>query len=380
MFPAFLARAAALLLLTSTVLATPQQFSSAASVPSVTQAAPPSSTQQACNNSPELCNRNYNNITHLGGHNAAFVRDRSTGFTISGNQYYNATVALSAGVRLLSAQVHLNNGTIRLCHSSCTLLDAGLLETWLGEIKRWMDSNPREVVTLVLVNSDDLTAAQYGAIYTSTGISTYGYVPSATPQTTWPTLQTMITSNKRLVTFIASIDASSTYPYLLPEFSYMFETAFGVTEQTGFNCTLHRPPSLSSASAALSAGYMGMINFWLDDAQSFFQAPNVALLTTTNSANVGTQGTLGTQANQCRSEWGVKPTFLLVNFFNVGPAIDTVDAMNGVSGSVTGRIALSQAILTQSSTGSSHFMTGKGMVALASLALGVVGLGQFIWA
>lgn len=41
----------------------------------------------ACNNSPALCSRSYSNITHLGAHNSAFVRDASTSYSDSGNQY-----------------------------------------------------------------------------------------------------------------------------------------------------------------------------------------------------------------------------------------------------------------------------------------------------
>jgi len=202
MFSSLLTGATALLSLASLTIA---QSTTTASRPASTIVA---TSNTACNNSPDLCSRNYNNITHMGGHNAAFVRDSTTSFSTSGNQYYNATVALSAGLRLLSGQVHRDNGTIKLCHSSCALLDAGPLTTWLSEIRTWMDSNPREVVTLIIVNSDNIPASEYGPLFTSAGISKYGYTPTSTPQRTWPTLQQMISANTRLVTFIASIDAS----------------------------------------------------------------------------------------------------------------------------------------------------------------------------
>lgn len=83
-------------------------------------------------------------LAFIGAHDAAFVRDATTDYTVSGNQYFNATVALSAGVRLLTAQVHLNNGEWHLCHSSCDLLDAGKLSDWLSAIKGWIDNNPND--------------------------------------------------------------------------------------------------------------------------------------------------------------------------------------------------------------------------------------------
>lgn len=40
-----------------------------------------------CNNSPDLCSKSYGDITHLGTHDSAFVRNASNGYTVSGNQY-----------------------------------------------------------------------------------------------------------------------------------------------------------------------------------------------------------------------------------------------------------------------------------------------------
>lgn len=48
---------------------------------------PRNSSTIACNNSPDLCSRSYSNITQLGAHDSAFLRDASTGYSSSGNQY-----------------------------------------------------------------------------------------------------------------------------------------------------------------------------------------------------------------------------------------------------------------------------------------------------
>ncbi|KAH8600680.1 PLC-like phosphodiesterase, partial [Bisporella sp. PMI_857] len=318
------------------------------SVSTISQAALSTSTT-ACNNSPELCNRNYNNITHIGAHDSFALRDSSTGFSVSGNQFYNATLALSAGIRMLQVQAHVENGTIRLCHTTCSLLDGGTLETFLGNVKVWMDANPNEVVTLLVVNSDDADASDFGQVFASSGISTYGYTPESTsgPIATWPTLQTLITANTRLITFIASIDYDSSYPYLLSEFDFVFETAFGVTDYASFTCELDRPTSLDSSSAAVSAGYMGLLNHFKDTKQAFFDIPDVANITITNSPNTTTIGAAGLHGRTCSNEWGVKPTFILVDFWNVGPSIETADLLNGVTG--MGRTSASTSVLTQSS-------------------------------
>lgn len=397
MLPSILATSVALVSLTSTVLAVPQQgggtggfgggqqsqsrvatTATRASSTTATEAAVSTSTV-ACNNSPLLCNRNYNNITHMGAHDSAFLRDSSTSYSVSGNQFYNATMALSAGIRLLQAQVHNSNGTLELCHTECSLLDAGSLEAFLMEIKTWMDAKTNEVVTLLLVNSDDESAATFGSVFESSGISTYGYTPTSTtgPISTWPTLQTLITANTRLVTFIASITYDSSYPHLLTEFDYVFETAFGVSSMSGFNCSLSRPTSLTSSSAAISSGYMGLLNHFADTVEVFgISIPDITDIATTNSANTNTTGALGTQGVECESEWGTKPTFILVDFWNVGPAIETADELNGIT--ATGRTSVSAAQLTASSSlGVRRDSWGCG--AVAGTALTVLAVLNFVW-
>ncbi|KAG4027167.1 hypothetical protein MFRU_032g00330 [Monilinia fructicola] len=374
----FLAVATALLSLTRSTQAIPPNGAYGIEQPTTNSNSISVRDTVACNNSPELCSRHYNNITHMGAHDSAFLRDSTTGFSTAGNQFYNVTVALSAGIRLLQAQVHNSNGTLELCHTSCLLLDGGSLESFLKEIKTWMDSNTNEVVTLLLVNSDDKSAADFGSVFSSSGIDTYGYTPTSTtePISTWPTLQTLITANTRLITFIASIDYDSTYPYLLPEFTYVFETYFGVLSLDAFNCTLQRPTSVDSASAAVSSNYMGLVNHFADSAQSFgIIVPDVGNITTTNSPDTTTEGALGTQAEQCKKEWGVKPTFILVDFFNVGPSIETADSLNGILGATTGRTNVSTSVLTESSSSDSSSGSSSGSGSGSSSGAGALGLG-----
>lgn len=327
-----------------------------------------SNSTVACNNSVDLCSRKYNNVTHMGAHDSAFLRDASTDNSVAGNQYYNATVALSSGIRLLSAQVHNENGTLRLCHTTCELLDAGTLEAWLAKIKYWMDNNPNEVVTLLLVNSDDEDVSVFGEAFTSSNISTYGYTPATSSATTdWPTLQTMIDDGERLVTFIAAINASTTYPYLLNEWDYVFETAYEITAFTNFNCSLDRPTSLSDADSAISSGYLPLMNHFLyKSITSSAMLPNVDAIATTNSDNTTMPGALAFEAYQCNSEWGTAPVFALVDFYSVGPAVDTADMLNGIT--ATGRTS------SESSTASSAAPRTMGRMSDVMVALGVVAL------
>lgn len=85
------------------------------------------------------------------------------------------------------------------------------------------------------------------------------------------------------------------------------------------------------------------------------QIPAASTIDTTNSPSTNQTGALGSHARQCMAEWAaddggggatgtgtgtgkkVKPVFVLVDFFDRGPAIETADRVNGVVGPV-GRV------------------------------------------
>ncbi|OCK85608.1 hypothetical protein K432DRAFT_388483 [Lepidopterella palustris CBS 459.81] len=314
-----------------------------------------SAQSTACNNSPSLCSKNYNNITHLGAHDSAFVKDATTDFSQSGNQYFNTTIQLDAGVRLVTAQVHKSNNSAgqtewHLCHTSCSLLDAGTLSNWLSGIKSWLDANPNDVVTILLVNSDNALASDLGPEFTTAGIDKYAYTPpsSSSVPTTWPTLQSLISNNTRLMTFVASITPSTSYPYLMDEFTFIYESPFTNTSPSNFSCIPERPSSVANQpTAALNSGRMFLMNHFLDVEEIFgILTPNTTYINTTNSQTG--LGSLGGEMSTCTALYGKEPNFVLVDYFNVGPAIASVDAANGVT-DATGRKSVSAAILEQPS-------------------------------
>jgi len=317
----------------------------------------PTTAQNACNNSPSLCSRAYNNVTYLGAHDSPFLRNQDTSFSTSGNHYYNTTQQLDSGVRMLSAQVHKTNDTgteaWHLCHSSCNLLDAGTLSTWLTEIKTWMDAHTTDIVTLLLVNSDNAPPADLAAHFTSSGIDKLAYTPPSTTSapTTWPTLDNLISNGTRLLTFIATLpQPDPAFPYLMDEFTFMFENDFENTSPTEYSCNPSRPTNLrNQPAAALESRRMFLMNHFLYDQQTFgIQITNATYVNVTN-AQEGL-GSMGTQIKNCTAVYGKPPTFVMADFTNMGPAIDSVDVANGVASPV-GREGLPVVALTQESSG-----------------------------
>ncbi|SMY22602.1 unnamed protein product [Zymoseptoria tritici ST99CH_1A5] len=290
----------------------------------------------ACNNSPALCSRRYDEVTYLGAHDSPFLRDESTSYSVSGNQYYNSTVQLSAGVRLLTAQIHYppDSTELHVCHTLCQLLDAGTLSGWLGEIKAWMDENLNEVVTILVVNSVGANASELASAYAVSGLASYAYTPASTiaANEEWPTLQKLIDDGTRAVSFVASLDDNTAAPYLLDEFTYIFENAYDVVGASDFSCQPDRPSSLvGEASLAISRNYLSLMNHFKGKEVALgISIPDEDAVNVTNSPSGGA-GNLGDHARMCSSTYGRAPNFVLVDFFNVGPAVRVADALNEIS-------------------------------------------------
>ena len=345
-----------------------------------------STSSVACNNSPSLCNQPYFNVTYLGAHDSAFVANSSNRYDISANQYFNTTMQLNAGVRLLQAQIQQANGSdgtsqLHLCHTTCSLYDAGTVQGWLEEVNAWMGANPNEVVTILLVNGVNADAATLGEIFTNSGITQYSYTPTSQTAESWPTLGEMISANTRLVTFIAAIQSSSTAaPFLLNEWDYVWENNYQVVSSSNFTCAPARPSAVAgSFSTAQSSGRMFLMNHFLYQEQLFsIQSPDVENAGSTNSPDVNSVGALGYSANDCTNQYGSKPNYILVDWFNVGPAIDTVDRLNQVS-DVTGRTTVTTANLKIEGDSSSSSGAGRLEKSVLAVLLGVAAAVSVGW-
>lgn len=146
----------------------------------------------------------------------------------------------------VQGQTHIKNRQLKLCHTSCDLLDAGLLRDYLLEIVLWLQSNPNEVLTILLTNKEFSPGDIFIDPITASGLLPFLYDPgnrNPINATSWPTLETFITSGKRVLLFIDYLNPTDTTPtYLMDEFTYIFETPFSPSDPS-FPCTADRPPN-----------------------------------------------------------------------------------------------------------------------------------------
>ncbi|KAL8834045.1 MAG: hypothetical protein Q9176_007694 [Flavoplaca citrina] len=269
---------------------------------------------QPCNNYPELCNRKYGNITQVAAHNSPF----SVPNNAASNQALGLVHQLNDGIRMLQGQTHLVNGTMYYCHTSCDILNAGTAESYFTDVARWVQSHPYDVVTLLIGNGDLVEVGNFTAPLESSGLARYAYIPPEIPMgiDDWPTLSELILRQKRVIIFMDYEADQTAVPYILDEFSQMWETPFSPTNRS-FPCTLERPPDLSREDAGQRL-YMANhnLNTELTLLGSTLLVATVSLLEETNS--VTGFGSLGAMARDCNERWDRPPNFLLVDYYNVG--------------------------------------------------------------
>jgi hypothetical protein len=189
----------------------------------------------------------------------------------------------------------------------------------------------------LVVNSDSATASDLKGEFAAANIEEYAYTPpsTTTASTQWPTLNELISNGTRMISFVASLDpASNTVaPYLLDEFTFIFETPYQITAPTNFSCTPDRPTVVQGdIQGATGSGRLSFMNHFLYSVEAFgIEEPDSVNVTITNGPSGTGIGNLGDAAANCSSAWGKPPTFILVDFFDQGPAIETVDKLNGVT-------------------------------------------------
>jgi hypothetical protein len=102
-------------------------------------------------------------------------------------------------------------------------------------VKTWLDANPNEglfflylrrnqlykpfpqVLTLLIVNINNLPPTDYDTVFRAVGLDTISYSPPTAILTefNWPTLGSMIDAGKRLVTFLDNGANFAAVPYII---------------------------------------------------------------------------------------------------------------------------------------------------------------------
>ncbi|KAF9975632.1 hypothetical protein BGZ73_000646 [Actinomortierella ambigua] len=274
---------------------------------------------QACNGYAELCSKPYNQVTYATTHNAyAF----SPPGALAANQDNDIPTQLKDGIRafMLDAYAAATPSDIQLCHGNCQLLNGGPLSKTLGLFKTFMDANPNEVITILWENAGKLPPSQFQTVYQAAGLADYLHTQEA-GNTNWPTLGEMISSGKRLVNFLDDGYSAGT-PWLMNEYSFMFETPWHIPKGTPYQCTIDRPKGGSQQSMYVLNHF---ISGQISNGGQSIDIPQKGAAAQTNGAE------LVNHVNDCVATFNQNPTFLAVDFYDQGNLLQTVAQVNGVT-------------------------------------------------
>jgi len=302
-----------------------------------------------CNGHAELCSQSFGNVTFVGAHDSYAI-----GTSLASNQDQSITTQLDDGIRMLQMQAHNESGIIRLCHTSCSLYDGGTLEDYLKTVKSWLDANANEVLSLLIVNIDNMPASSFGAVFQTVGLDSVSYKPTmaSLARTAWPTLGELIDANTRLLTFMDNAADLTQVPYIIDEFTNIWESAFNVIDPS-FDCNVNR------TKASDTSTQMFLINHFLDKMLLGVPVPATDKLNVTNAASGS--GSLGAQVDTCVATQGRPPNFMLVDFYEYGggSVFEVAAQINGVSYNPSNPIATPSS--TTTSTAGSVSVTSSSL-------------------
>jgi hypothetical protein len=272
-----------------------------------------------CNGDAALCGKTYDQVTVPMTHNAMSSPD--DGFGIP-NQHHGIAKQLADGIRGMMLDIHYYdpstnltdtgrvdgppaNDQVYLCHGPCALGRIRLLDALCG-IQTFLDANRGEVLTIIFETY--VADADLDAVLRASGIVDYAYVhPSGAP---WPTLRDMIDSGKRLVVFLEK--GGGTPGYLMPAYEgNIWDTPYSFATEADFTCALGR---------GIAGSPLFLVNHWLSNPLSdekYAQQVNV-------------EAVLGKRVADCTAAAGRAPTFVSVDFYDIGDLFGVVRKTNGL--------------------------------------------------
>lgn len=272
-----------------------------------------------CNGAAELCDRTYDRVTVPMTHNA--MSNADDGWS-SPNQTHGLARQLDDGIRGMMLDVHyfdveanrnsserLETATpqdqVYLCHTLCTLGKRRALDG-LCDVVAFLDAHPGEVLSIIFETR--VSDADLDAILRASGLAEYAYAhPKGQP---WPKLRELIDSGKRLVVFVET--GGGAPAYLHPAFvGNIRDTPYSFENAVDFSCRLNR---------GAAGDPLFLINHWLGRPLA-----NIAY-----AREVNVESVLGKRVTDCTTEVGRPPTFVGVDFYEVGDLFSVVRKANGL--------------------------------------------------
>ncbi|MFN8296418.1 MAG: phosphatidylinositol-specific phospholipase C domain-containing protein [Chitinophagales bacterium] len=258
--------------------------------------------------SVKLLPRKYDEVCFLMTHNA--MNNTEKGFSVP-NQTHSVTNQLKNGVRGLMLDTYDGADGVALTYHGTAALGSQNLVDVLQEIKDFLQVKTNDVVTIIFQN--DGSNVQLEKAIDSIGLNTMTFIHNNGDE--WPTLQTMVNSNKRLVLFVEN-NKMPRADYLMHAWKTIFDTKYSYNNVSEFDSDVNRGGSGSKE--------LYLINHWLQ--KEIFLGINVPDKTLATQANA--RAVIGKRVQDCASANNHFVNFLGVDFYEIGAAKAVVDSIN----------------------------------------------------
>lgn len=253
-----------------------------------------------CKDSNNLCNKKYNEVAYLTTHNAFNSSQDNFSFP---NQNKNIATQLNDGVRGFMIDIYNSGGATIVYHGS-SIFGSKPFSKYLGDIKSFLDDNPNEIITIILQNHPDVSANAIENDLNQAGLTSYLHTQNKFSD--WPTLQTMIDSNKRLVVFNEVNNASASQSWYHHIWDFAVEINYGK-----INCDFGR---------GNPSNKLFVFNH--------FVTSNIGTGSISEAQKVNSNPYFIDHVTQCKEEKNKFPNFITVDFYDLGDAMEVVNKLN----------------------------------------------------
>ena len=264
---------------------------------------------EPCNGLSENCEKKYTQVTFPETHNAHSSLDEGYNF-LAANHRLNLSQQWDAGYRAFMLDIHHSRYSESLentsfCHGTCILGNQNAVEL-LSIIHDKMNSSTRDVVTLLFEVHVPYSHIAY--ILNQSGL--IDKVHTQTLNEDWPTLSSMIESQRNLVVFIEG-SSDSNYPYLHNFVEHGWTTNYAEKNPEDMTCDVHRGDGNQP---------VWHMNNWLSVERGTSDW--------TRAHIVNDYDFLLNRSLECWEIHGSKPTFVAVDWWTDGDAVNVTIALN----------------------------------------------------
>ncbi|MBL90433.1 MAG: hypothetical protein CMH56_01285 [Myxococcales bacterium] len=253
-----------------------------------------------CNLYENLCEKTVPEVAFATTHNA--MSNKADGWG-GYNHFYGIPDQLQEGYRGFMLDIYEDEGVLKLCHGSC-IAGAIDFETVMDTYHEFMTENPHEVI--VFIFETHIEPERFADAFDSHPLGELAF--EINPWDEWPTLNTLIDTNQRLIMLSDTVENAPSY--ILDMWAHAVDVHYAAESQADFNCEFFRGEPENQ---------LFIFNHFISD-----PLPNE-----TAAAEVNAYDVLMPRIEQCQRKNGRFPNFVTVDFFSLGDTLQVVKELNG---------------------------------------------------